>query len=411
MNEKRCRFCATPLEHTFVDLGTSPLSNTYLDEIQLAAMEPFYPLHAFVCSDCFLVQLEEHETPEKIFTNYAYFSSYSASWLEHSRQYVELMVERFKLGKKHQVVEIASNDGYLLQYFAKYDIPVLGIEPAENVARVACEAGIPTIAQFFGVTTARELVRQGNSADLLLGNNVLAHVPDINDFVAGMKIVLKTDGIITMEFPHLLQLIEQNQFDTIYHEHYSYLSLLTVLRIFDHHGLSIFDVQKLKTHGGSLRIYASHQGNKKYCPTDNVAHLIMKEREGGLGDVKTYTAFAESVDRTKRSLLRFLIKAKSEGKSIAGYGAAAKGNTLLNYCGIRQDFVDYVVDRSPHKQGKYLPGTHIPIFAPQKISETRPDYLLILPWNLKEEIMEQMRHIREWGGRFVVPIPEVEVFE
>lgn len=411
MNKKVCRFCAAPLEHTFVDLGMSPLSNAYLDARQLNRMEPFYPLRAFVCSECFLVQLEEYETPEKIFSDYAYFSSYSSSWLDHCCQYVDLMIERFKLGREQQVIEIASNDGYLLQYFKKHDIPVLGIEPAENVAAVALEAGIPTISRFFGVATASDLVSHGQKADLLLGNNVLAHVPDINDFVAGMKLVLKTDGIITMEFPHILQLIRHNQFDTIYHEHFSYLSLMTVTRIFLKHGLSIFDVQELATHGGSLRVFACHSESMKYVTTERFVSLLAREREAGLETVDTYIEFALRVHRVKRELLRFLIAGKNEGKSIVGYGAAAKGNTLLNYCGIRQDFLDYVVDRNPHKQGKYLPGTHIPIFAPEMITETRPDYLLILPWNLHEEIMEQMRYIREWGGKFVVPIPEVQVFE
>jgi len=411
MNEKLCRFCSNELGHSFVDLGMSPLSNTYLDDTQVKEMEPFYPLHAFVCSNCFLVQLEEYETPQKIFTDYAYFSSYSSSWLEHCRQYVEQMVERFRLEKIHQVIEIASNDGYLLQYFSKYGIPVLGIEPAENVARVARDSGIPTLSKFFGAVTAQELVGQGKKADLLLGNNVLAHVPDLNDFVEGMKIVLKPDGIITMEFPHLLHLINQNQFDTIYHEHYSYLSLMTVLSIFERHGLSIFDVQELTTHGGSLRVYACHKEYANFVPTDRVALLLEKEHDNGLDNVNTYTDFAKRVYMIKRALLQFLINVKNDGKYVVGYGAAAKGNTLLNYCGIRQDFLDYVVDRSPHKQGKYLPGTHIPICAPQRVFESKPDYLLILPWNLREEVIEQMSHIREWGGKFVVPIPEVEVFE
>lgn len=411
MNEKRCRFCSSPLTHTFIDLGMSPLSNAYLGDLQLHRMEPFYPLHAFVCANCFLVQLEEHETPQKIFSDYAYFSSYSSSWLDHCRQYVDQMVERFGLGRQHQVIEIASNDGYLLQYFLKYDIPVLGIEPAENVARDARDSGIPTISQFFGVAAAWELVAQGKKADLLLGNNVLAHVPDLNDFVSGMKVVLKHDGIITMEFPHLLQLIKQNQFDTIYHEHYSYLSLMTVSTIFEQHGLSIIDVQELTTHGGSLRVFACHEGSLNFAPIDRVARLLTKELQAGLGNIETYTDFAKKVHMAKRALLQFLIKVKNDGKSVVGYGAAAKGNTLLNYCGIRQDFLDYVVDRSPHKQGKYLPGTHISICEPQKVFETRPDYLLILPWNLRDEVMEQMSHIRAWGGKFVIPIPQVEVIE
>ncbi len=410
MSELRCRFCHTPLEHTFVDLGMAPLSNAYLAEEQLRQMEPFYPLHAYVCSHCFLVQLEEFESPEQIFSDYAYFSSYSQSWLDHARRYADMMTERLGLGLRHQVVEIASNDGYLLQYFKEKEIPVLGIEPAANVARVAEAAGIPSVVRFFGVETARELAGQGQQADLLLGNNVLAHVPDINDFVAGMKILLKPGGVITMEFPHLLQLIRQNQFDTIYHEHFSYLSMLTVQRIFEHHGLTLFDVEELPTHGGSLRIYARHRENNAFPETERVRTLVSRERGEGLERLETYSAFEKQVYRTKRTLLAFLIKAKEEGKSVAGYGAAAKGNTLLNYCSIRRDFIDYVADRSPHKQGRYLPGTHIPICAPEHISETKPDYLLILPWNLKDEVMEQMSHVREWGGKFVVPIPEVRIY-
>ena len=403
-----CRFCRNLLNHTFVDLGMSPLSNAYLKLDTINKAEKFYPLHAYVCDNCFLVQLEEFETPDHIFSDYAYFSSYSETWLRHAENYTELMTQRFSLNANSQVIEIASNDGYLLQYFQKQNIPVLGIEPAANVAKVAEEKGIPSLVKFFGVSTAQELVAQGIQADLLLGNNVLAHVPDLNDFVAGMKIVLKPDGILTMEFPHVLQLILQNQFDTIYHEHFSYFSFLTVEKVFATHGLTLFDVEELPTHGGSLRIYGQHNDGKKPI-SDRVSLLKSKEIEAGLDQRSTYLGFGEQVKATKRHLLSFLIDIKNQGKSVVGYGAPAKGNTLLNYCGIRTDLLDYTVDRSPYKQGLFLPGTHIPIYHPDKIIETKPDYLLILPWNIKDEIIEQMSHIREWGGKFVVPIPEVEV--
>ena len=403
-----CRFCRNLLNHTFVDLGMSPLSNAYLKLDTINKAEKFYPLHAYVCDNCFLVQLEEFETPDHIFSDYAYFSSYSETWLRHAENYTELMTQRFSLNANSQVIEIASNDGYLLQYFQKQNIPVLGIEPAANVAKVAEEKGIPSLVKFFGVSTAKELVAQGKQADLLLGNNVLAHVPDLNDFVAGMKIVLKPDGILTMEFPHVLQLILQNQFDTIYHEHFSYFSFLTVEKVFATHGLTLFDVEELPTHGGSLRIYGQHNDGKKPI-SDRVSLLKSKEIEAGLDQRSTYLGFGEQVKATKRHLLSFLIDIKNQGKSVVGYGAPAKGNTLLNYCGIRTDLLDYTVDRSPYKQGLFLPGTHIPIYHPDKIIETKPDYLLILPWNIKDEIIEQMSHIREWGGKFVVPIPEVEV--
>ena len=411
MSEICCRFCHTPLEHTFIDLGMTPLSNAFLDEEQLRDKECFYPLHAYVCSKCFLVQLEEFEPPEMIFSDYAYFSSYSQSWLEHAKRYVNEMVNRFNLSQNHHVVEIASNDGYLLQYFKENGIPVLGVEPAANVAKVAQKAGVPTVVKFFGIDTARELADDGKQADLLLGNNVLAHVPGINDFVAGMKILLKPDGIITMEFPHLLQLIRHNQFDTIYHEHFSYLSLLTVSKIFTYHNLTLFDVEELPTHGGSLRIFAQHSDNAIFPETERYRALIAKERDEGLDRLGTYSSFTECVHGAKRALLKFLIKAKGEGKTVVGYGAAAKGNTLLNFCGIRRDFIEYVADRSPHKQGRYLPGTHIPIYSPERINKTQPDYLLILPWNLKDEVMEQMARIREWGGKFVVSIPSLQVFD
>ena len=403
-----CRFCSNLLKHTFVDLGMSPLSNAYLKLDTINKAEKFYPLHTYVCDNCFLVQLEEFETPDHIFSDYAYFSSYSETWLRHAENYTELMIKRFGLNANSQVIEIASNDGYLLQYFQKQNIPVLGIEPAANVAKVAEEKGIPSLVKFFGVSTAQELVAQGIQADLLLGNNVLAHVPDLNDFVAGMKIVLKPDGILTMEFPHVLQLILQNQFDTIYHEHFSYFSFLTVEKVFATHGLTLFDVEELPTHGGSLRIYGQHNDGKKPV-SDRVSLLKSKEIDAGLEQRETYLGFGEQVKATKRHLLNFLIDIKNQGKSVVGYGAPAKGNTLLNYCGIRTDLLDYTVDRSPYKQDLFLPGTHIPIYHPDKIIETKPDYLLILPWNIKDEIIEQMSHIREWGGQFVVPIPQVEV--
>jgi 2-polyprenyl-3-methyl-5-hydroxy-6-metoxy-1,4-benzoquinol methylase len=388
----------------------SPLSNGFLKSEQLNKAEKFYPLHAYVCEKCLLVQLEEFESPDHIFANdYAYFSSYSESWLNHAKQYTDLMINRFQFNQSSRVIEIASNDGYLLQFFQAQSIPVLGIEPATNVAQVAIEKGVDTLVKFFGVETAQELVGQGKKADLLLGNNVLAHVPNINDFVAGMKIVLKLEGIITMEFPHLLRLIEQSQFDTIYHEHFSYLSFVTVEKIFAHHGLTLFDVEELPTHGGSLRIYAKHSENNKIKIDQRVEALKEVERQKGLGNLETYLNFSRKVQETKRKLLSFLIQVKIDGKTVVGYGAAAKGNTLLNYCGIRTDFIDYTCDRSPHKQGKFLPGTHIPIYSPDKIAETKPDYVLILPWNLKEEITQQLSNVREWGGKFVVPIPEVEI--
>lgn len=408
---KSCRFCNSRLQHTFVDLGMSPLSNAFISQEKLDRAEKFYPLHAYVCDNCFLVQLEAFESPEEIFSDYVYFSSYSDSWLLHSKNYVELVTERFKLNQQSLVIEIASNDGYLLQYFKEKQIPVLGIEPAENVALVAEEKGIPSLVKFFGVETAKELVSEGKQADLLLGNNVLAHVPDINDFVAGMKIILKPDGILTMEFPHLLQLIEKNQFDTIYHEHFSYLSFLTVERVFAHHGLTLFDVEEIPTHGGSLRIYGKHQEEEKLAISDRVTKLKEKEIKAGLDKIETYLEFDRKTKAIKRQLLSFLIDAQEKGKTVVGYGAPAKGNTLLNYCGIRTDLLDYTVDRSPHKQGLFLPGTHIPIYDPDKIRETKPDYVLILPWNLKDEIVEQMADIRQWGGKFVVPIPEVTVID
>jgi SAM-dependent methyltransferase len=412
MTERRCRFCQTALSHTFADLGVSPVANAFLRSDQLNRMEPFYPLHAYVCEGCLLVQLEDFETPERIFNDeYAYFSSYSDSWLDHSRRYTELMIGRLGLDQKSFVVEIASNDGYLLQYFVQKGIPVLGIEPSSNVADAAKSKGVETWVTFFNAGTAGELVSRRRKPDLVLGNNVLAHVPALNDFVEGLKIVLADDGVITMEFPHLLCLMREHQFDTIYHEHFSYFSFLAVTRIFAKHGLRIFDVDRLPTHGGSLRIYAAHGGSPRWPQQESVRELLAEEARAGLDQVANYSAFSEQVNKTKRDLVEFLIGAKRAGKRVVGYGAPAKGNTLLNFCGIRTDFIDFTVDRSPHKQGMFLPGTHIPIFAPDKIFETKPDYVLILPWNLRDEIAAQMSGIATWGGKFVVPIPEVRVLD
>lgn len=404
-----CRLCGAGLRHTFCDLGMSPLSNAYLDATQLNGMERFYPLHAWVCADCLLVQLEEFEAPERIFSDYAYFSSYSDTWLQHAERFVGAMVGRFGIGAASRVVEIASNDGYLLQYFKQRGVPVLGIEPAANVARTAEEKGIPTRVEFFGTQCAGQLASEGVRADLVVANNVLAHVPSANDFVEGIRLVLAAQGVATLEFPHLLRLMLENQFDTIYHEHFSYFSLLAADRLFGRHALRVFDVEELPTHGGSLRLYVCHAGESKYPRTMAVEKVLGDERAARLDSLQAYTAFQERVRETKRGLLEFLIGAKRAGKRIAAYGAAAKGNTLLNYCGIRDDFVEYVADRSPHKQGRYLPGTHIPIVPPERIRETRPDYLLVLPWNIRGEVMEQNAFIREWSGKFVVPIPQVAV--
>jgi 2-polyprenyl-3-methyl-5-hydroxy-6-metoxy-1,4-benzoquinol methylase len=389
----------------------SPLCESFLSADHLNQMEPFFPLHVWVCGSCFLVQLEEYVSVEHIFTDYAYFSSYSDSWLKHVENYTNQMVKRFGFDSTSLVVELASNDGYLLQYFIKKGIPVIGIEPAANVAEVAVQKGVRTLVRFFNRETARELAAQGQMADLLLGNNVLAQVPDINSFVAGMKILLKPQGVITMEFPHLARLMQENQFDTIYHEHFSYFSLWTAEKIFAAHGIILFDVEELQTHGGSLRIYGRHADDSTKPVTECLEQLRAKELAEGVNRLESYTGFSERVKETKRKVLDFLIHARREGKTVAAYGAPGKGNTLLNYCGIRTDFIDYAVDRNPHKHGKFLPGTHIPILAPERIRETRPDYLFILPWNLRKEIMEQNGYIRDWGGRFVVPIPQVQVFE
>jgi 2-polyprenyl-3-methyl-5-hydroxy-6-metoxy-1,4-benzoquinol methylase len=393
-----------------VDLGMSPLANSYIKPEQRNRMEPFFPLHVYVCEKCLLVQLEQFSSPDDIFSDYAYFSSFSDSWLAHAKAYVDMIADRFHLSEKSKVVEIASNDGYLLKNFVARGIPVLGVEPAANVAEVAKKNGINTKVAFFGEKTALGLTNDAWSADLIIGNNVLAHVPDLNDFVKGLKILLKPTGLITMEFPHLLQLMESNQFDTIYHEHFSYFSFLAVEQVFARHGMKLFDVEELPTHGGSLRIYACHDRDESKSIHSRARDLKAKEQRAGFGELKHYLSFSPKVEATKRKLLSFLISAKQEGKRVVGYGAPAKGNTLLNYCGVRTDLMDYTVDRSPHKQGHFLPGVHIPIYAPEQIRQTRPDYVLILPWNLKDEVIQQMAFIREWGGKFVVPIPEVTVY-
>jgi hypothetical protein len=405
-----CRFCGAPLEASFVDLGMSPLCESFVRPEQLAEMEPFYPLHAYVCGQCFLVQLHESVAPASLFTEYAYFSSYSTSWLDHARRFAEAAIGRFRLTAKSKVVEIGSNDGYLLQYFVARGIPALGIEPAENLAAAATGKGILSLVRFFDRNCATEIAAGFGRPDLLVGNNVLNHTPDINDFVAGMKYVLAPRGVMTMEFPHLPRLVEGNQFDTIYHEHFTYLSFVVVERIFADHGLTLFDVEELPTHGGSLRIYGRHAENREIPVAPRVNQLRQREIDDGYLTLRRYMDFDHAAKETKWNLLEFLICAKREGKTIAGYGAPGKGNTLLNYCGIGTDLIDYTVDRNPYKQGKYLPGTRVPIFAPHRISETKPDYLLILPWNLKDEIMAQMSEIRQWGGKFVVPMPVPTIY-
>ena len=408
MTHPPCRFCGAPLEHVFADLGMSPVANDNVPLEHANAMEPFFPLCALVCARCFLVQLAPFTTEKPLFReDYAYFSSFSSSWLEHCRRYTEQMTERLGLGETSQVIELASNDGYLLQYFKQAGIPVLGIEPTENTARAAREKGIPTRIEFWGEDTARAVAAE-TQADLLLGNNVLAHVPDINDFVVGMKIALKDGGTITIEFPHLLKLIELNQWDTIYHEHYSYLSFGTVARVFEAHGLRLFDVQEIPTHGGSLRIFGCHDDDPRDA-TAAAAELLERERRAGLEDVQTYLDYNDRVVEDKRQILTFLIELKRAGNSIAGYGAAAKGNTLLNFCGVGRDFVDFTCDANPHKQNHVLPGTHIPILSPDAIAERRPDVVLIVPWNIKDEIMEQLSYIRGWGGRFAARSPELRL--
>ncbi|MCY9511511.1 class I SAM-dependent methyltransferase [Paenibacillus larvae] len=407
----QCRFCSRSTLYSFVDLGLTPLSNAFVKEEHLGKYEAFYPLHAYVCASCFLVQLEQFESPEHIFGDYAYFSSFSSSWLAHAERYAHQVTSAFGLDKHSNVVEIASNDGYLLRYFKQSGIRVLGIEPAGNVAEAAIERGIPTVIDFFGSKLASELTRQGRGADLLIGNNVLAHVPDLNDFISGMKILLNENGIITMEFPHLLQLMLHNQFDTIYHEHFSYFSLLTVKHVFASHGLVIFDVEELSTHGGSLRIYAKHETDGTKQETERLRKLIEQERTYKLDTLQAYLVFSEQVKQVKRDIWKCLIGLKNKGKQIVGYGAPAKGNTLLNYCGVGKDVIDYVVDRNPYKQGLYLPGTRIPIYPPDRIRETEPDVVIIMPWNLSDEVITQTGYIRQWGGQWLRLIPEPEVLE
>jgi SAM-dependent methyltransferase len=410
VHRTRCRFCGAPLRYTFIDLGMQPLCNGLLTSDRLNNMEPFYPLHAQVCEECFLVQLQTDVSPGELFEDYSYFSSYSDAWLEHARKYVDMIVERLNLSARHQVVEVASNDGYLLQHFVRRGIPAYGIDPAANVAEAAIRKGVPTELAFFGLVKAKELCERGCQADLIIGNNVLAHVPDLNDFVAGLKALLRPRGVVTMEFPHLLRLMEENQFDTIYHEHFSYFSLAVIEKIFPAHGLRLVDVEEIATHGGSLRIYACHADEGEPAIGVAVDELKRREQELGFTSMDAYLKLGERVRKTKQELFEFLLRVRRGGNSVVGYGAPGKGNTLLNYCGIRTDLVDYTVDRNPHKQGRYLPGSRIPVFSPDKISETKPAYVLILPWNLKNEIMQQIAYIREWGGQFVVPIPEVRVY-
>jgi SAM-dependent methyltransferase len=399
-----CRFCAAPLSLTFVDLGMSPLCESFLGADQIRRMEPFYPLHVFACERCFLVQLESFVPPDEIFTEYAYFSAYSTAWVDHAREYVEMIRERLQLGESDLVVELASNDGYLLQHFVGTGIPILGIDPAANVAAAAEERGVPTLVDFFGRETAQRLVDEGKQASLILGNNVLAQVPDLNDFVAGVQILLRPDGAATFEFPHLLTLVNGLQYDTIYHEHFSYFSFATIVEIFRAHQLDVFDVEELWTHGGSLRVFAQQVGGP-HATTAAVGELLEREEAAGLRSPERYARFADDVKESKRALLDLLIQLRREGKQVVGYGAPGKGNTLLNYCGIRTDLLDYTVDRNPYKHGLFTPGTHIPIHEPERIAETRPDYLVVLPWNLVDEIREQLSYVEEWGGRLIVPIP------
>lgn len=407
----KCRFCNTELKHVFIDLVNSPASNSFLNKEQLDEPETFYPLKVYTCHSCFLVQVDEYKKSDDIFnSDYVYFSSYSTSWLAHAKKYTDYMTDRFGYNAQSKVVEIASNDGYLLQYFAEKGIPVLGIEPTANTAAVAQSKGIESVVDFFGVRLAKELIQKGTKADLLLGNNVLAHVPDIRDFVGGLKILLASGGVVTMEFPHLLQLVKHNQFDTIYHEHFSYLSFYSVSKIFEAAGLEMFDVQELPTHGGSLRIFAKHKEDNSKEISSNVADMIAKEKAAGVATIEYYQAFQERAEKVKMDLWEFLIAQKRAGKKVAGYGAAAKGNTLLNYCGIKHDMIALVADANPHKQGKFLPASHIPVVNEQALKDAKPDYVIIFPWNLEEEIRKQLSYIKDWGGRFVVPIPELKIF-
>ena len=407
---RRCRLCSTPLTTTFVDLGMSPLCESFLPADQLDQMEAYFPLHVLVCGNCFLVQLQEYVQPQHIFAEYAYYSSYSTSWVEHARQYCHMIKERLGLGPASQVFELASNDGYLLQHFLPLNVPVIGIEPAANVANAAREKGVPTIVEFFGTSLARRLTSEGHSADLIIGNNVLAQVPDLNDVTAGMAHLLAPNGVITLEFPHLECLMKENQFDTIYHEHFSYFSLVTVDRLARRHGLRVFDVDQLPTHGGSLRVYMA-RADAAHKTTPAVTALLAHERDIGLEDINSYTRFGEKVHQTKRELLSLLIQCKNAGAKICGYGAPGKGNTLLNYCGIGTDFLDFTVDRNPYKHGRYTPGMHIPILPVDAIDQARPDYLLILPWNLKRELVEQMRYVADWGCKFIIPVPRAHLID
>jgi len=406
----KCRFCKTDLCQEFIDLANAPPSNSFLTKEQLNEPETFYPLKLYVCEKCRLVQVDEYRKLDEIFSHdYLYFSSYSQSWLDHARAYVDMITERLGLTVSSHVIEVASNDGYLLQYFEEKRIPCLGIEPTKSTAEVSRAKGIPVVEEFFGTALARDLAGQGKKADLLIGNNVLAHVPDINDFVQGLGIALKDNGVITMEFPHLMRLVERNQFDTIYHEHFSYFSFSTVRNIFEAHDLIIFDVEELPTHGGSLRIYAGHKGDRTRHVSTNTDRLLNLEIAAGMGNLDYYLGFQVRADKVKSDLLSFLIRQKQAGKKVAAYGAAAKGNTLLNYCGIKRDVIDFVVDASPHKQGKFLPGSHIPIVAEEEMRKARPDYVIILPWNIREEIMEQLSYIRQWDAKFMVPIPGIQI--
>ena len=406
----QCRYCKTTLTHQFIDLINSPASNSFLSKEQLNEPETYYPLKVYTCHTCYLVQVDEYKKSAAIFdSNYVYFSSYSTSWLQHAEAYTQMMTQRFGYNASSLVIEIASNDGYLLQYFNNNNIPVLGIEPTANTAAVAKQKGIDSVVDFFGVALAKQLVAQNKKADLLLGNNVLAHVPDINDFVAGMAIILKPDGVVTMEFPHLMQLVDNNQFDTIYHEHFSYLSFYTVQQIFASQGLQIFDVEEITTHGGSLRIFAKHTADTSKTITPNVATLLQKEISKGMDTMPYYNGFQQKAFDVKLQVLDFLIRQKKAGKKVAAYGAAAKGNTLLNYCGVKADLIDFVVDANPHKQNKFMPSSHIPVMDEAYLKATRPDFVLILPWNLKTEITQQLAYIQDWGGKFVVPIPALQI--
>jgi SAM-dependent methyltransferase len=406
-----CHFCGAGLTDTFVDLGTMALADSYRSEAELAKPEPAYPLHARICRSCLLVQVDSVVPAEEIFSDYAYFSSYSESWVAHARAYAQAMAKRFDLGPDSLVAEVASNDGYLLKHFVDAGIPVLGIEPAANVAKVAEDDGVRTEVAFFNRDTARRLKEQGLAADLMAANNVLAHVPDLKVFVGGFPVLLKPDGVVTFEFPHLLNLIDEVQFDTIYHEHYSYLSLLVVEKILGAHGMRVFDVEELPTHGGSLRVYACHKDCTVHRAGPGLAAVRAKEKTAALDRLDTYAGFESRVMAVRDALLDFLRTAKAAGKTIAAYGAAAKGNTLLNYCGVGTDLIPFVVDRSAAKQGRYLPGSRIPIFGPEKIAEVKPDYVLILPWNLRDEIMAEMAHVGSWGGKFVTAIPELRVLD